>query len=251
MDELKKYLQNNRGHIDTDMPDEELWKGVKDSLHPPATIPLFVKWMTAACLVLAVGTGIYFFTHPAKKILVTDISSSDTSSATAPADTIAVEGKNAEKQSLLPVAVEKEPVIVHKKKPALKNTVIASRKERQTKPVPLPAPLYGFEGIEASYATMLDIQLERLRTQPIYAEDPAYFHLFKKQFADLARDEEQVKRQLKLNPYDETLLEELITIYQRKIAVLKQLQFEINKMNNKVKQSNAGLLLQKPSYITL
>ncbi|HEX2845604.1 MAG TPA: hypothetical protein VHN59_03565 [Chitinophagaceae bacterium] len=247
MDELKKYLQNNRSHIDTDMPDDELWKGVKNSLHPPATIPLFVKWMVAACLVLAVGTGIYFFTHPAEKILVTDTSPNDTSSAIAPADTTANEEKNAEKQSPLPVIAEKEPVIVHKKKTILKNTVIVPGREKQTR----SAPLYGFEGIEASYAAMLDIQLERVRTQPIYAEDPGYFHLFKKQFADLARDEEQVKQQLKLSPYDETLLDELITIYQRKISVLKQLQFEINKMNNKVKQTNAGLLLQKPSYITL
>ncbi|MGN6292781.1 MAG: hypothetical protein ACTHMV_08570 [Chitinophagaceae bacterium] len=247
MDELKKYLQNNRSHIDTDMPDDELWKGVKNTLHPPATIPLFVKWMAAACLVLAVGTGVYFFTHPAEKTLVIETFPKDTSSAIAPSDTIADEKKKVEKQSLLQVAQEKEPVIVHKKKATLKNTVMASRQEKQTK----PAPLYGFEGIEASYATMLDIQLERVRTQPIYAEDPGYFHLFKKQFADLAKDEEQVKQQLKLSPYDETLLDELITIYQRKISVLKQLQFEINKMNNKVKQSNAGLLQQKPSYIIL
>ncbi len=244
MDELKKYLQNNRGHLDTDTPGEDLWKGVKKKLHPPATIPVFAKWMAAACLVLAIGTGVYFFTHPAKEAIVEAAPSKDTSTGivSQPADTI-IEKKAVEKKSVVPVSRGKEPVMAYNRKKKVN--------DKRVKSPHRPAPLYGFEGIEASYATMLDIQLERLRTQPIYAEDPGYFYLFKKQFTDLAKDEEQVKQQLRQNPYNEMLLDELITIYQHKITVLKQLQFEINKMNNKVKQTNAGIQLQKPSYITL
>lgn len=244
MDELKKYLQNNRGHLDTDTPGEDLWKGVENILHPPAKFPVFAKWMAAACLVLAIGTGVYFFTHPAKEAIVEAAPSKDTSTATVsqPADSI-IEKKAVEKKSVAPVSRAKEPVMAYNRKKKVS--------DKHVKPPHRPAPLYGFEGIEASYATMLDIQLERLRTQPIYAEDPGYFYLFKKQFTDLTKDEEQAKQQIKQNPYNEMLLDDLITIYQQKITVLKQLQFEINKMNNKVKQTNAGIQLQKPSYITL
>lgn len=257
MDELKKYLQNNRQHIDTDMPGEELWKGVKNRLHPTARIPAFAKWMAAACLVLAIGTGVYFFTHPAKDALAVDITSKDTPAITpveplpsivadAPKKEMEPPSKSAGTEENDAPALRKGSSTPATSAASAKKTTPAKRRQR----IQAPAPLYGFERIEASYAAMLDMQLERVRTQPIYAEDPEYFHLFKKQFNDLANDEEHVKQQLKQG-YQEALLDELVTIYQRKITVLKQLQFEINKMNSKVKQTDAGIQLQNPSYINL
>ena len=247
MDELKKYLQNNRGQIDTDLPDENLWKDVKDKLHPAARIPAFVKWMAAACLLAAIGIGIYFLTPDGKTKNMAMRLSKDTIHSLpvkplTPAEIIATGKENTKR-----IFTEKKD----SGKQLIPVTVVGYVKKKSKPAEKRPPVMYGFEEIEASYATMLDIQLERLRTLPIYAEGPEYFDLFKKRFADLAKEEEKLKRKFRQGGYHDELIDELITIYQQKITVLKQLQFEINRMNSKVRQTDAGIHLQKPSYINL
>lgn len=261
MDEFKKYLQANRDSLDTDEPDEALWKGVKQTLHPPKRIPMPWKQLAAACVVLAIGAGIYFYTR---------------TEATISADPLVIANEEKPKtekpdtSQVLPVPMtpqikEQIAVIPQNAEDGSSSKMIAKRRKPAQpvlpkfqsgslairKPSSRPDTLYALKNLEASYAGMLDIQLEKLRTQPIYAESPEYFSFFKKEFKDLEKDEEKLK-QLLISAEDKTeRLDELMLIYQRKISILKQLQFEINKVNNKVKQTNAGIQMQKPSYINL
>jgi hypothetical protein len=258
MDEFKKYLQANRDSLDTDEPGGDLWKGVKQTLHPPKRIPLFWKQLAAACVLAAIATGSYFFLRPAADPSTDPVVIvKEEHPATEAIDTvhrIPVPAREKDELAVVPQHIEKAPVVetVAKRK---KQDLALSKK--QTGAVAMRNPssesdsLYGFESLEASYASMLDIQLEKLRTQPIYAESPEYFSFFKKEFNDLEKDEEKLKKLLIKSEDKVARLDELMLIYQQKISILKQLQFEINKVNNKVKQTDAGIQTQKPSYIHL
>jgi hypothetical protein len=260
MDEFKKYLEINRDSLDTDEPGEELWSGVKDKLHPPKRIPLFWKQLVAACIVAIIGAGVYFYTRtgtiPAADPGV--IAKEDQPGITRP-DTIhnlaLPEQQIKQEVAKLPASAEHKSAAKAGSKRAARalpvSPLTGNGSLTMSKALPQRDTLYGFETVEASYASMLDIQLEKLRTQPIYAESPEYFSFFKNEFRDLEKDEAKLK-QLLINSDDKTEpLDQLMLIYQRKISILKQLQFEINKVNNKVKQTNAGIQTQKPSYINL
>jgi hypothetical protein len=99
---------------------------------------------------------------------------------------------------------------------------------------------------------MVSLQLEKVKGTPIYAEDAEYFHVFKKQFHDLTNDEKVLKEETKKHGINDDIITRMINIYQEKIALLKQLQFEINKMNNRIKNSNSDIQKnQSPTYINL
>ncbi|MCG2615005.1 hypothetical protein LZZ85_11970 [Terrimonas sp. NA20] len=261
MDEFKKYLQANRDSLDTDEPAPALWNGVKQTLHPPKRIPLFWKQLAAACIVAAIGAGVYFYTRAGagreadprlsarnEQPEVNMPDSAQLSSQPPPMEEVAAPPAHRKNKPEIKTSLKRTEQTPHLSASRQKN---ANSSKAMHKLSQKADTLYGFENIEASYASMLDIQLEKLRTQPIYAENPEYFSFFKKEFRDLEKDEEKLK-QLLIRSEDKTeRLDELMLIYQQKISILKQLQFEINKVNNKVKQTNAGIQTQKPSYINL
>jgi hypothetical protein len=250
MDDLKRYLQQQRERLDTEEPGEVVWEQVRQVLHPKKvkTIPLYIKWMAAACIVAMAGIAIYISIQNKTK---------DRTGTPVVAGNKHQHIDSNHKQAPTPEDIQ-PPVAVttdkENKDPAITSSPLPKRKAPRP-PAPVKKttapPAYGFEAVEASYASMLGIQLERLRNQPIYAENAEYFHSFKKEFVDLGNEEEQVKRRIKDNGMRDEDLDDLISIYQEKINVLKQLQFEINKMNNRVKQADPSINRQQPSYINL
>lgn len=251
MGEFKQYFQQYREHLDTDIPPEDGWQAVKNELYPPVKIRAFARWAVAAGIVLAVSSAAFFYLRSGKEDTLTEappVIQPDKGPAAADSGEIEKKGmvKTTATPSLpQPVAADE----TNKKATGGEKTATLTRARKS--PVRVAKQQYGFEGMEASYVTMIDIQMERVRTQPIYAESAEYFKWFKDQLADLDKDEANVKKQFKASVQKEELLDELMLIYQRKINVLKQLQFEINKMNNKVKQTNTGIPSEKPSYINL
>lgn len=264
MDEFKKYFQDHRADLDTDLPGEELWEGVKKTLHPKPAVPLYLKWVAAACVVIVATTTVFFFVNKR-----TDVLAEQSGTKKAPVIQQSVESKN---DQLVTAPGKNEQVITDtaaQQKVAQKIITQPSPKRQERQEIrPLPAtntlvktrtgsgrnkekPRYGFEEVEASYASMLDVQLEQIRSQPIYGENAAYFDLFKNQFEDLNKEEVKLKKEFKSADDKVILLDALILVYQRKITILKQLQFEINKMNSKVKQTDTGVPMQQPSYIHL
>jgi hypothetical protein len=232
MDELKKHIQLHRTELDTDEPAEMGWsnKGTRK----PVVRNMYLRWAVAASLVLTIGAMAYFF--PAKE-------------TKEPMSLLHIEHGwdirvKTHKKDTSPIVI----ITNQRKKPVTRRADVVKKTKRR---IEAPPPVYGFEGIEASYATMLDLQRERLRKQPIYGEDAAYFDLFKKQFATLAQEEEQVKQQVRKKGMQDEHLDELISIYQEKINVLKQLQFEINRINTRTKQADPNANTRPPSYINL
>jgi hypothetical protein len=229
MDELKKHIQLHRTELDTDVPAARDWSNAEKK-RKPVIRNLYRRWVAAASVVLAIGALAYFF--PAKN---TEKSISTVHVLHRWDITI-----NKTEKNTPPVAV----IVDKQKQSATSRATTAKKKKKQV-------PIYGFEGIEASYAAMLNMQRERLRMQPIYGENADYFDLFKNQFVTLNKEEERIKEQVKKTGLQDTHLDELISIYQEKVNVLKQLQFEINRINTRYKQADPDINKRPASYINL
>ncbi|PZR28237.1 MAG: hypothetical protein DI535_07475 [Citrobacter freundii] len=263
MDEFKKYFQDHRSDLDTDLPGDELWQGVKKTLHPKPAFPLYLKWIAAACIVIVAGTAAFFFGNKKTDALAEQSGTKpDSLIHQAPEPThdqlvaapLNIDSVNTGMTSQQ--FVNKAIMQPSQKRQAGQEIRSLSAKERLARTNTRAGrntakPRYGFEDVEASYASMLNVQLEQIRTQPIYGENAAYFDLFKHQFKDLNKEEEKLKKEFKRTDDKLMMLDALILVYQQKISILKQLQFEINKMNSKVKQTDTGVPMQQPSYIHL
>jgi hypothetical protein len=264
MDDFKKYLNQHRDNLDTDIPGDHLWEKLRKELENtkevgmnPAkgrVVPMVIRWAAAACVILLAGFGAY--------VLITqDNKKEDVAQSEAPAkvDTISkpiekpqppVEIQEAQRS----IAMNEPPARKHEKATVALQDLAVSNAEKQAEEAPrkMADPMAKvFSDMEASYASMVSMQMEKIKGTPIYAEDANYFHVFKKQFQDLNNDEKLLKDETKKNGISDDIITRMINIYQEKITLLKQLQFEINKMNNRVKNSDTDVQKQTPTYINL
>jgi hypothetical protein len=258
MDEFKKYLNEHRDKLDTDMPGDHVWESLRKELEPSKglVIPMIIKWAAAACVILLAGFGAYV-------LIVKDPVKEEVARTETPVQTDSVpkteekpQPSNEALNEQRSIAVIENPVRKQEQAPAIKedkavakNGKVAAEKTDSRR---IADPLSkAFNDMNASYASMVTIQLEKIKGTPIYAEDANYFHVFKKQFQDLNNDEKLLKDETKKNGINDDIITRMINIYQEKITLLKQLQFEINKMNNRVKNSETDVQKQTPTYINL
>ena len=251
MDEFKKYLLENRDKLDVEnAPSSQVWQHIqqKSSVPKRPVISMTVKWVVAASIVLAAGTGAWFYLHnPSKQETV----------SVAPTQKRGTPGKEKEQNT--------DPVKEQPLQPKENNIAITNEKRNSkelasnVKPSPKPkkkslnaAPeeMTSFTALEKNYSTIISTQLRKLESTPIYAEKPDYFHVFKKQWYDLEKDEQGMKQEITRAGFTDEMLEQLITLYQQKLILLKELQAEINKMNNTVKHY-PSLNKSKPSYLKM
>jgi hypothetical protein len=100
------------------------------------------------------------------------------------------------------------------------------------------------KAMEDNYAFIINYQVKKLERTPIYAEDANYFHVFKKQWYDLEKDEKKVRHDAQLYGLNDKIVDQLIQLYQQKLWLLQELQTEITKMNIRAHQYPE---LEKPS----
>ena len=98
---------------------------------------------------------------------------------------------------------------------------------------------------------MVKLQLKNIRSTPVYGETADYFNVFKQTLKQIDTDEANIKNNIKTNGLNDVLLEQLINVYQEKINVLKNLQQEMNKINNKVKDNQLPSDSLKSHFINI
>ena len=251
MDELKKYIQQNTDRLNVDEPGPEVWLGVKDGIKEVKrvkivkkvvlgnTIGLFTKWALAACVILLAGIGIWYVLSDKKPV---------EQKATA---NIYVE-KKADAVRVAPKKTESAPA--EKQKPLIiaKN----SRTPKTHKPINQPTNLNSMElgelyELENSFSQVINLQRATISTIPMYAETPEYFKDFKLQLKQIDKDEKGLKSDITRNGMNSELLDQLINLYQQKLSLLKQMQLEMNKTNNRYKQNRAPIDSTKSYFIKL
>ena len=214
MDKLKKHLREQRDEMDIDMPGSDLWERIEQSPAAKKKATIYsirpsLWYAIAACLLLAIGVKWIFFPG-----------------------TVIPAGKQE-------VVVSKVP------KQSLENTtpkvMSAIPEEEQLKTNPSPSKKKSdnrsiVQVLEDDYTKLVNMQLAKIRRIPLLAGGPDYFSSFKDQLKQMDIDEQRVRNDIRMNAPDAVLLEKLITIYQQKLNLLKELHMEIIKMNDKIQQ---------------
>ena len=229
MDNLKKYLQQHTDEMDFDNPPAEVWNNIEKVAVEKKTGRLFslsMRIAAAAVIVVAIAIGIKL-SRPQKTIVkaaddivvVTTPQNNSIADSVRPALTAADSSSSA--------ATAAAPV----------------KKSRRTKQADQRYAM--MESFKESYGELVSYQISSIRSTPVYAEDPAYFDDFKTRLRQMDTDELAIRNRIRRQGMSNNLLEQLINVYQQKLDVLKSLQAEINKMNERVKENPATDSLSK------
>jgi hypothetical protein len=248
MDEFKKYLREHRHELDVESPPRsEVWQHIQQQVtvrRKTVITPLFRR-VAAACLVLLAGASAFM-------LWVREPQDEVTAKPVPPV----VKEKNPERDgqtstsapaiSPLPGEVIADTVETLAKK--LDNPV--SPKRRKTTRLALSKKPSAVDALQENYAIIINMQLKKLEATPIHVESPGYFHAFKKEWYDMEKDEKKIKDDIRLYGLNDRALEQFIQLYQQKLLMLKQLQEEINKMNNRAQQY-PEMQSKSPSYLKM
>lgn len=234
MDELKKYLQSNTEKLDLDEPGEALWEQIRGELPVAKKTPvimLVTRWAVAACILVLAGIGTW-------TVLKNDPATIQ------PGNTVAKTTTQQQPVTPQPENTQPENTVATNQPDNLlakteKNLHRAKTRIPETKPASNnnAAALQMLNEVETSFTQVINLQRARVSTMPMYAETPAYFNDFKVQIKQMERDEKQIKSDISKRGLNDELLDQLINLYQQKLNTLKQLQIEMNKTNNRFKQS--------------
>lgn len=222
MDELKKYLKEHAKQLDRDEPDEILWQQIQErtvnTARPSVVMPV-IRWAAAACIVLMAGVGSWHLLQNHTKNIQ--------AGPAQPANPAVVQGPT-EERDLRTAVIPDQPI-----QPT--EETIHSVKQKTLPQTTNPA--YSLvHTIEASFTQVINLQRNKLNSTPIYAESPAYFNDFKVEFKQMEKDEKQIKADIARSGLNDELVDQLINLYQQKLNTLKQLQTEMNKLNNRFKK---------------
>ena len=241
MDELKKHIQQNADQLNVDEPSSLVWERVKEEVGGVKKVKVIkmasnlTKWAVAACVFALAGLGIWFLLDESKPLKETAASHS------APA-------------IITPVPSISEPAPTNKT--ASINIVQTHNKPKTYKPINPKPTLNSMElgelhELEYSFSQVINLQRARISSIPMYAETPEYFKDFKTQLKQIEKDEKGIKSDISHNGMNGELLDQLINLYQQKLSVLKQLQLEMNKTNNRFKQNREPVDSTKSYFIKL
>lgn len=230
MDELKKYLQNHPGGLDLDEPRPQVWQNIRQELGTAKktnVVMLVTRWAAAACVLALAGIGAWYMISD--KETVKQPETAVVGNGTTPTTTLP--GKQDSIQPQIPV---EEPAITAQLQTASKNNrMVVTKPAAKTGAVDAGM----LNEIESSFTQVINLQRARVSTMPMYAETPEYFDDFKVQIKSMERDEKNIKSEISRRGMNDVLLDQLINLYQQKLNVLKQLQIEMNKTNNRFKQN--------------
>lgn len=225
MGELKKYLQQHKEEMAFDEPGPLLWEKITSppaKKQPGKLVKFVVRFAAAAVVLVMLVTGIKFLTKEKATETIPSVAKLDQTPASHIPDAAVKIVTPEIKDTIKPV---QNVAIKEKKKPDERYALMNSFKD--------------------SYGQLVNYQLQNIRATPVYAENPAYFNDFKTRLYQMDNDETSIRRSIRKNGISNTLIEQLINVYQQKLDVLKSLQQEINKMNTRVQQETPPDSLNK------
>lgn len=276
MDEFKKYLNENRSALDLDEPGPQGWEKVQGRLQqerPAAkvvTIKKYFQWSVAACVFVLAGIGLWSLLDSKSETLQQQILNAPNDNAT-----VGVENKSAnpanngaEKNNAIEMQrgraeLNKSPfgqTIPENETGLAKNEKAANNglyksfvsKQNNTNAQGLSKDvLASLASVESGFTQVINLQRGKISTTPMYAESAAYFNEFKMQIQQIEADEKQLKKEISKKGLTANQLDQLIDLYQYKLTVLKQLQLEMNKTNNRFKQNRGPVDSTRAYFINI
>lgn len=248
MDEFKKYLQQHLTELDADEPRERVWQNIQQKTAPVKKTPvvmLYARWAVAACIIALAGVGGWHLLH-------TNTTVGDVAVVTSKQVTPAQDENKTETPAVTITPREEKQEIVAVIAPArVKETKRAVHNQPLRTPELSAGDITELQNVESSFTQVINLQKERINTTPLAAENPGYFNDFTKQLRQMEKDEDGIKNDIHRNGLNDELLDQLINVYQQKLNVLKQLQTEMNKTNNRYKQNRGPVDSTKTYFLNI
>ncbi len=229
MDKFKQYLQEHRDDLGNDEPGDKVWQNIQNQLPSKnKTIPLFIR-IAAACVILLCGWAAWY-TLSTKKINNTPI---------------VVSHPLPKVQPLTNGKKDNAPIASIQKKEITRPHHSIAKHPAANDPIRIVNEL------ESSFTQVINLQRSRISSTPLYGDVASCFADCKAQLKKIDKDELDLKKEIAKHGLDDQLLGQLININQQKLNVLKQLQTEMNKSNNRFKQNHTPENSNKPYFLTI
>lgn len=253
MDEFKKYLRDNRHMLDVENPPRaEVWQRIQQQspIHRRRVVKPVLRWTAvAACIVLLTGAAVYMMWPEKNDSEFANAKPDYTKASSGEPDTVNMTGRtDSSGPAISPLPGEVIADNAETKTKNARNSV--SSKSRRNKRPALLKKKSPVDMLQENYAGIINVQLKKLESTPIHVESPGYFHAFKKQWYDMDKDEKKIRDDISKYGLTDAVLTQFIQLYQQKLLLLKQLQDEINKMNNRAQQY-PEMQSKSPSYLKM
>lgn len=254
MDEFKKYLQENKSQLDIDEPRPLVWSHIEQQLKPTTakiSILKIMSWAVAACIIVLAGIGGWSLLGDKKVTIPTKDNSVVKEEITPP--------RHYQNDTFDGIQPIKEQSTVAESVTATVNPKQETKNSQQEivnrKPDfinPKPQTDYALiRNIESSFTQVINLQRDRISTTPMFAETPAYFNDFKIEIRQLEKEEKAIKTEITKKGLINDHLDQLINLYQQKLNILKQLQLEMNKTNNRFKQNREPVDTTRTYFLSI
>lgn len=247
MDELKKYLQQHADELDLDEPRPQVWERISAQSAVPVkgnVVMMVSRWAIAACVIILAGIGIWHLAgsnsqQPGKT--TAQVTPVQKETVTPPAEEQQVQPSGEVENNTASV------IPASKTGPSHKN----NRMPHSAGAVDRTEEMHALTDMENSFTQVINLQRARVSTTPMYAETPAYFNDFKVQLKQMDKDEKGIKTDIARRGLNDALLDQLINLYQQKLNILKQLQLEMNKTNNRFKQNRGPVDTTRTYFLNI
>lgn len=236
MDKFKEYIQQHAKELEVDEPSPKVWNNIrsKQVAEPKPTAKVFsmLRYAVAACIIALAGIGVWHLVNTNDNVVIANAvpkqeQTKPVENATENEDTFAIIPEIA-KTDNHPTDINNNSTNENKKGANRKSTP-------SNKPEPPQMGMVRY--VENSFMQVINIEKQRVNSSPLYAESPAYFNDFKNRMMQMDNDEKLLRKDIKENGPDSHMIDQLINIYQQKLNLLRQLQTEMNKLNNRYKQN--------------
>ncbi len=266
MDEFKKYLVENQEQFNADEPSPLVWDKVNQRVKlekPTAIAKVFsmrklVQWSAAACILGLAGIGVwYLFTdNNMVKSLQEQVVTNEEKPINAPNNSDNANNNstsNGESTEAL-VATESNTPSASANQPMLSKTTQSIKLSPVNNTAAISnndKSMSALTSMETGFTQIINLQKGKISTTPMYAESASYFNEFKSQINQIEQEEKQIKKEISKKGLTDQQLDQLINLYQYKLTVLKQLQLEMNKTNNRYKQNRGPVDSTRAYFINI
>ena len=261
MDKLKEYLVRHRADLDVDSPASDTWEHIGSRTSARSGLVRWVRYAAVACVIALAGVGLWLVTRDnkapadtAKHNVPTKIGDAARAGSTSAAPEHAAPGYAVTGHAVTGHAVPEREKTSREEEKTSDAAVAAStpkRVQHKARPPKREEPADEIDAIDKSYSSLIDYQLRTLRATPLYAENGDYFSFYVEQFKEMDNDEKQVRKDISVYGLTSEFLEQLINVYQQKLNLLKNLQAEVNKMNNKVREKQSPTAKTEVHYLNI
>jgi hypothetical protein len=261
MDKLKQHIQNNFDNLDIDSPSENTWNAVYNQLvgfnsdnqlkdhigqHAdeleiespdpdtwkrieklrvntrPARVNIDRAWLyAAACLLILMGLVIVFNINRTPGVI------NDNANGDLVKSLPRVTRQIPNEDPKIAVTADR-PIVKTRQAPAVR--VVENKKASRRQSAKLPQEIVQ---IQSGYGSLIASQVKQIQSMPVYGEAALYFESFVVDFKKLDQQEKQLRKTVMQEGLQENSLDELALIYQQKLTILKMLQREIDKADNR------------------